>query len=396
MNLKTILMQTEKQFELSIIFPCLNEELTIGECIAEAQLFLSENNVNGEIIVADNGSTDRSVTICENLGARVVLIPEKGYGAALFGGITSSKAKYAIMGDADMSYDMYHLEGLLQELRNGADLVMGNRFKGGIEKGAMPFLHYYLGNPVLSFLGRLFYKNNIGDFHCGLRGFNVEFIKSINLVTRGMEFASEMVVKSSMNDAKIAEVPVKLRKDKRDRPPHLKTWRDGWRHLKFLLIHAPKFLYVLPMLLILVSGILITSLTFSSEIKLNSGPILGINTFVSGLLLITLGIMFFGFLVSINSISKSFKIKRTAFLKDQYLTNTDFLSLIGVCFVAISISLGAYVYSAWSENNFQFLDDRHVKISMIVIFSMLNGISLVLFSFLHYFISLVTKTLDNK
>ena len=211
-----------------------------------------------------------------------------------------------------------------------------------------------------------------------------------------MEFASEMVVKSTMNDAKIAEVPVVLRKDKRDRPPHLKTWRDGWRHLKFLLIHAPKFLYVLPMIIILLSGVTITTLTFSNNLKLNSGPILGLNTFVSGLLLITLGIMFFGFLISVNSISKSFKIKRSTFLKEKYLLNTDFLSYLGVVFIAISISLGIYTYWVWSENNFQYLDNNHVKISMIVIFSMLNGISLVLFSFLHYFISLVTKTIDNK
>jgi len=385
-----------KNLELSIIFPCLNEELTLGECLEEANRFLKENGISGEIIVADNGSTDRSIEIAEQAGARVVKVPEKGYGSALFNGIMASNATYGIMGDADMSYDMYNLSGLLNELRNGNDLVMGNRFKGGIEKGAMPFLHYYLGNPVLSYLGRLFFKNKIGDFHCGLRGFRIDFIKSIDLITRGMEFASEMVVKSTMNDAKIAEVPVVLRKDKRDRPPHLKTWRDGWRHLKFLLIHAPKFLYVLPMIIILLSGVTITTLTFSNNLKLNSGPILGLNTFVSGLLLITLGIMFFGFLISVNSISKSFKIKRSTFLKEKYLLNTDFLSYLGVVFIAISISLGIYTYWVWSENNFQYLDNNHVKISMIVIFSMLNGISLVLFSFLHYFISLVTKTIDNK
>ena len=385
-----------KNLELSIIFPCLNEELTLGECLEEANRFLKENGINGEIIVADNGSTDRSIEIAEQAGARVVKVPEKGYGSALFNGIMASNATYGIMGDADMSYDMYNLSGLLNELRNGNDLVMGNRFKGGIEKGAMPFLHYYLGNPVLSYLGRLFFKNKIGDFHCGLRGFRIDFIKSIDLITRGMEFASEMVVKSTMNDAKIAEVPVVLRKDKRVRPPHLKTWRDGWRHLKFLLIHAPKFLYVLPMIIILLSGVTITTLTFSNNLKLNSGPILGLNTFVSGLLLITLGIMFFGFLISVNSISKSFKIKRSTFLKEKYLLNTDFLSYLGVVFIAISISLGIYTYWVWSENNFQYLDNNHVKISMIVIFSMLNGISLVLFSFLHYFISLVTKTIDNK
>lgn len=382
--------------ELSIIFPCLNEELTLGECLEDAKRFLNDNKINGEIIVADNGSTDRSIEIAQNAKVRVINVHEKGYGSALFQGILASNATFGIMGDADMSYDMYNLFNILNELRNGNDLVMGNRFKGGIERGAMPFLHYYLGNPILSFLGRLFFKNKIGDFHCGLRGFRIDFIRSINLITRGMEFASEMVVKSTMNNAKIAEVPVVLRKDKRDRPSHLKTWRDGWRHLKFLLIHAPTFLYVLPMILILVSGFMVTLLTFGNDLKLNSGPILGFNTFVSGLLLITLGIMFFGFLVSVNSISKSFKIRRSNILKEKYLLDTDFLSYLGVVFIVISISLGLYTYWIWSYSNFQFMDDNHTKIAMVVIFSMVNGISLILFSFLHYFISLVTKTIENK
>ena len=395
MNLKTILMQTEKQFELSIIFPCLNEELTIGECIAEAQLFLSENNVNGEIIVADNGSTDRSVTICEKLGARVVSIPEKGYGAALFGGITSSKAKYAVMGDADMSYDMYHLEGLLQELRNGADLVMGNRFKGGIEKGAMPFLHYYLGNPVLSFLGRLFFKNNIGDFHCGLRGFNVEFIKSLNLITRGMEFASEMVVKSSINKACIAEVPVVLRKDKRDRPPHLKTWRDGWRHLKFLLIHSPTYLFLIPMFTLLIIGLGFSITTFQTDIQFSNGIILGFNTYVFGLLLITLSVMFFGFFVSINSISGKFNLFHSKILPSRIKLNTDFLSLCGILFLLISLAIFSLIFIQWKNNDYTYLANYHVKLMMLSVFGILNGIQLVVFSFLHYFISLITKTIEN-
>ena len=177
-----------KNLELSIIFPCLNEELTLGECLEEANRFLKENGINGEIIVADNGSTDRSIEIAEQAGARVVKVPEKGYGSALFNGIMASNATYGIMGDADMSYDMYNLSGLLNELRNGNDLVMGNRFKGGIEKGAMPFLHYYLGNPVLSYLGRLFFKNKIGDFHCGLRGFRIDFIAVARLESAMIPF----------------------------------------------------------------------------------------------------------------------------------------------------------------------------------------------------------------
>lgn len=224
--------------ELTILMPCLNESLTLATCINKAQIFLKENNIDGEILIADNGSTDGSQNIAINAGAKVVNIKEKGYGAALIGGCNNALGKYVIMGDSDDSYDFLNLMPFIEKLREGYDLVMGNRFKGGIEKGAMPPLHRYLGNPVLSTIGRILYKSPIKDWHCGLRGYNRESIQKLNLQTTGMEYASEMVVMATINKLKICEVPTTLKKDGRDRPPHLNSWSDGWRHLKYLVSHV--------------------------------------------------------------------------------------------------------------------------------------------------------------
>lgn len=242
--------------ELTILMPCLNEAETLAICIQKARAFLARTGVSGEVLIADNGSTDGSQAIALTKGARVVAIPQRGYGAALIGGIAAAEGRYIIMGDADDSYDFSALDGILAKLREGNELVMGNRFKGGIAEGAMPLLHRYLGNPVLSFLGRLFYRIPIGDFHCGLRGFSKEAMERLQLSTPGMEFASEMVVKSGLHKLRIAEVPVTLSKDGRSRPPHLRTWRDGWRHLKFLLLYSPRWLFLLPGMLLFVMGTL--------------------------------------------------------------------------------------------------------------------------------------------
>ena len=236
-----------KEIELTIVMPCLNEAETLAICIKKATTFLKEHKVSGEVIIADNGSTDGSQQIAHNLGAHVVDIPAKGYGSALKGGIDSARGKYIIMGDSDDSYDLSALMPYLEKLRSGKDLVMGNRFKGGIKKGAMPFLHKFLGNPVLSFIGKMFFGIwHINDFHCGLRGFSYQAFKAMKLKTTGMEFASEMVVKASLLKMDIVEVPTTLQPDGRSRPPHLNTWRDGWRHLCFLLMYSPKWLYLVP------------------------------------------------------------------------------------------------------------------------------------------------------
>ena len=245
----------QTSLDLTILMPCLNEAETIEVCVRKAMTWLTASGLTGEVLVADNGSRDGSQGMAEALGARVVAVPEKGYGAALIGGIRAARGKYVIMGDADDSYDFSKLDAFVERLQDGADLVMGNRFKGGIEKGAMPPLHYWLGNPVLSFIGRLLFNIPVGDFHCGLRGFNRDSILALGLKSPGMEFASEMVVKASLAKLAMEEVPTTLRPDGRSRPPHLKTWRDGWRHLKFLMLHSPKWVFIYPGLLLLALGV---------------------------------------------------------------------------------------------------------------------------------------------
>ena len=247
--------EPDAAIELSIVMPCLNEAETLAVCVKKAKAFLADHGLTGEVIVADNGSTDGSQQIANALGARIVHVPARGYGAALIGGIEAARGKFVAMGDADDSYDFGGLMPFVEQLREGADLVMGNRFQGGIAPGAMPPLHRYLGNPVLSFLGQIFFKIPVGDFHCGLRAFNRESIRELGLTTPGMEFASEMVVKAAIEKLDIREVPTTLQPDGRSRPPHLRTWRDGWRHLRFLLIFAPKFLFLYPGVALTLAGL---------------------------------------------------------------------------------------------------------------------------------------------
>ncbi len=241
--------------EITILMPCLNEAETLGICIGKATGFLSRSGLRGEVLVADNGSTDGSQAIASAAGARVVHIEERGYGGALKGGIRAARGEYIIMGDADDSYDFGELDAFVQRLKAGDQLVMGNRFKGGIMPGAMPFLHRYLGNPVLTAIGRLFFKSPVGDFHCGLRGFRRDAILSLDLQSSGMEFASEMVAKATLRGLAISEVPTKLWPDGRSRPPHLRTWRDGWRHLRFLLLFCPRWLFLYPGISLLFAGL---------------------------------------------------------------------------------------------------------------------------------------------
>ncbi|HTW02784.1 MAG TPA: glycosyltransferase family 2 protein [Streptosporangiaceae bacterium] len=241
--------------ELTVVMPCLNEAETVATCVTKAMKFLADSGVSGEVVLADNGSTDGSRQLAADAGARVVPVADKGYGNALMGGILAARGEYVIMGDADDSYDFSDLMPFVAELRKGADLVMGNRFKGGIAPGAMPPLHRYLGTPVLSFIGRLFFRSKIGDFNCGIRGFRRDSAIALGLQATGMEFASEMIVKSALANQKIVEVPTTLAKDGRSRPPHLNTWRDGWRHLRFLLLFSPTWLFLLPGLVLLVLGL---------------------------------------------------------------------------------------------------------------------------------------------
>lgn len=275
--------------ELTILMPCLNEAETLAGCIRQAAGFLERSGIDGEILVADNGSTDGSREIALAEGARMVPVAERGYGAALLGGIDAARGRFVIMGDADLSYDFGALLPFVEQLRAGADLVMGNRFRGGIAPGAMPWSHRHLGNPVLSGLGRRFFGIPVGDFHCGLRGFRRDRIRQLGLSTLGMEFASEMVVRSALAGYRIVEVPTTLEKDGRSRPPHLRTWRDGWRHLRFLLIYSPRWVFLYPGLLAILLGLLGIVILFPGELRIGTTR-LGVHTFLAACMLVLIGI----------------------------------------------------------------------------------------------------------
>lgn len=271
--------------ELTILMPCLNEAETLESCIRKARGYLEASGVRGEVMIADNGSTDGSQAIAESLGAVVVPVAQRGYGAALIAGIAAARGRFVIMGDSDDSYDFARLDGFVSRLRDGADLVMGNRFKGGIAKGAMPPLHRYLGNPVLSTIGRVLYRTPVGDFHCGLRGFSRAAILKLGLTSPGMEFASEMVMKASLAGLNIAEVSTTLSPDGRSRPPHLRSWRDGWRHLKLLLTFAPFSIFLYPGLVLLALGLaMFLPLLFApvrlGRVTLDTGTLIFAATFI--------------------------------------------------------------------------------------------------------------------
>jgi len=249
---------TDERPELSVVMPCLNEAETLAVCIDKAIETLRDHGISGEVIIADNGSTDGSQTIAVEHGSRLVRIASRGYGNALIGGIEAARGTYVIMGDSDDSYDYHEIPQLLEKLREGYDLVMGNRFRGGIKPGAMPPLHRYLGNPVLTFIGRLFFRTPpCGDFHCGLRGFRKAAADRMDLRTTGMEFATEMVIKATLHKMRIAEVPVTLSPDGRSRPPHLRSWRDGWRHLRFMLLYSPRWLFLYPGFALMALGMIL-------------------------------------------------------------------------------------------------------------------------------------------
>jgi glycosyltransferase involved in cell wall biosynthesis len=282
--------RTIEELELTILLPCLNEAETIETCIDKAMSYLAGSDVSGEVLIADNGSTDGSQQLAAAKGARLVQVRDRGYGSALRNGILAARGRYVVMGDADGSYDLSDLGLFVARLREGYDIVMGNRFRGGIAPGAMPFLHRYLGNPVLSFLGRLFFDVKVGDFHCGLRAFNRERVQALNLHTTGMEFASEMLISAAVRSYRICEVPTTLKKDGRSRPPHLRTWRDGWRHLSFLLMLSPRWLFIYPGFALILFGLCIEAVLFPGPLQIADGVNLEIKTFLVGAVAILIGI----------------------------------------------------------------------------------------------------------
>ena len=342
------------QLELTILMPCLNEAETISVCVRKAMGYLQRSGVAGEVLIADNGSTDGSQAMAEAEGARVVAVPEKGYGAALMGGIGAARGRFVIMGDADDSYDFENLDGMLDKLRGGADLVMGNRFKGGIAPGAMPFLHRYLGNPVLSFIGRLFFKVPVGDFHCGLRGFSRQAIQDLQLKSPGMEFASEMVVKSSLYGLRIEETPTTLKPDGRTRAPHLKTWRDGWRHLRFLLQHSPKWLFMYPGAVLLLLGVVGVAALSRGSVHVTPRIELDIHTLVAACFAILIGaqMVLFGALARRYSIEEGF-LPRPKRLHDFILGfSLEIVLRIALGVLVLGVAGAIWAVAIWGQSGF--------------------------------------------
>ena len=359
--------------ELTILMPCLNEAETLAVCIRKARGYLERSGVRGEVLIADNGSTDGSQQIATDEGARVVDVPEKGYGAALMGGIEAARGTYVIMGDADDSYDFANLDAFVAELRQGRALVMGNRFKGGIAPGAMPWHHKYIGNPVLSFLGKLFFKTRASDFHCGLRGFNRQAALDLGLRTTGMEFASEMLVKATLSGLPISEVPTTLKPDGRTRPPHLRSFRDGWRHLRFLLLFSPRWLFLYPGLFLLALGLFFGALTIRGPQQITPTLVLDLNTFLASAMALLLGIQAVSFALIGRRFASRYGFIPKSQTFDRILEALTLERFLIAAAVLIVIGFGALGWAVvtWATAGFGELNDGIVSRFMIVALTML-------------------------
>jgi glycosyltransferase involved in cell wall biosynthesis len=382
--------RTAAVMELTVLMPCLNEAETLALCIGKAQAFLKRAGIAGEVLIADNGSTDGSQKIAEALGAHVVPVAQKGYGAALLGGIAAARGRYVIMGDADDSYDFSALEAFVERLRSGVDLVMGNRFKGGIDEGAMPPLHRYLGNPVLSFIGRLFYRIDTGDFHCGLRGFRADSIRALDLRTSGMEFASEMVVRAALAGLRIEEVPTTLKPDGRSRAPHLRTWHDGWRHLKFLLMYNPRWLFFIPGTALAGIGLVFAALLVFGPLRVINNLSLDLNTFVAACFAVITGVQ----LITFGAISRHYahmtgilpESRRSTWLSG-YLSTDRLAANAGLLFTAGMLFFG-YAVARWASLGFGPLDNSEIPRIVVL------GLSLVVISFQAFFSAFLLGVLE--
>ncbi len=346
-----------KEVEFSVVMPCLNEAETVEICIAKALKSFDDLGLSGEVIIADNGSTDGSQEIASRAGARVIDVTAKGYGNALMGGIAAAKGKYVIMGDADDSYDFSNLGPFVEQLRNGYDLVMGNRFSGGIGEGAMPPLHRYLGNPVLTGLGRMFFSSPCGDFHCGLRGFSRAAVARMELRTTGMEFASEMVVKATLHNMRITEVPTRLSRDGRSRAPHLRSWRDGWRHLRFLLLYSPRWLFLYPGLFLMIAGTLVSGWLLMGP-RIVEGVVFDVHTLLYAAMAIVIGFQTVVFAV----FTKVFAISENLLPDDPRLTTLfKYITLetgvvVAALLLASGIAMSVYALQIWSVRSFGSLN----------------------------------------
>jgi glycosyltransferase involved in cell wall biosynthesis len=344
--------------EVSVVMPCLNEAATIGICVQKALDSFERIGIAGEVVVADNGSTDGSQEIATQLGARVVPVDQRGYGAALRGGISAARGRWVIMGDADDSYDFSKLEPFVDALRNGYDLVAGNRFKGGIQPGAMPWLHKYLGNPTLSFISRRLYGAPVGDIYCGLRGFDREKVLALDVRASGMEFAIEMIVKATMQGLRVTEVPTTLSPDAEGRQPHLNTWRDGWRSMRLLLLYSPKWLFLYPGLVLLVIGIAGMALLIPGGREIG-GVGFDVSTMLYFSLAVIVGLQAAYYFVT----ARWFGIMEGLLPEDPLIRRIaerprrlEWALVIGMLLIAIGLGLSVYALSRWNRAGFGPLD----------------------------------------
>ncbi len=383
LSVERVLAKQEGLPEVSVVMPCLNEAETLATCIEKAQRAFREHGIRGEVVIADNGSTDGSQAIAEHLGARVIPVEAKGYGSALRGGIAAASGQYIVMGDADDSYDFSHVPIFLEKLREGNDLVMGNRFKGGIAPSAMPPLHKYLGNPVLTLIGRVFFKASCGDFHCGLRGFSKAAYEQMHLHTTGMEFATEMVVKATLLGMRVSEVPTTLSVDGRSRPPHLRTWRDGWRHLRFMLLYSPRWLFLYPGIMLMLGGALV-------GLWLLTGPqsvgrvALDVDTMIYAAMAILAGFQAAAF----ATFTKIFAISEGLLPEDPRLNrlfrfiNLEVGLVIGGVLIALGLTATVYAVRVWEQHNFGSLNpEQMLRIVIPAALSLTLGFEVVLCSF---------------
>jgi glycosyltransferase involved in cell wall biosynthesis len=379
----SLINDEREHIELSVLMPCLNEAETLGACIKKAKETLQNYKISGEIIVADNGSTDGSQEIAREGGVRLINVESRGYGNALRGGIAETRGRFVIMADADESYNFGDIPKFLEKLRAGADLVMGNRFLGGIKRDAMPPLHRYLGNPVLTAIGQLFFRAPCGDFHCGMRGFRKDAYERMKLRTTGMEFASEMVVKAALLRMNIAEVPTTLSPDRRSRPPHLRTWHDGWRHLRFLLLYSPRWLFLYP-------GILLVLIGAAGSAWLLPGPqrvghvVFDVHTLLYALASILVGFQAIAFAM----FTKVFAISEGLLPEDprlktffRYITLEVGL-LAGVTLLLVGVAGSIFAVSDWRAQHYGALNPSEMlRLVSPAVISLTLGVEIILSSF---------------
>lgn len=369
--------------ELSIVIPCLNEAETVATCVRKACAFLRASGVAGEVIVADNGSTDGSQSLAREAGARVVPVDQKGYGAALLGGFADARGEFIIMGDADDSYDFASLDAFVAQLRAGNDLVMGNRFAGGVLRGAMPPLHRYLGNPVLSAIGRLFFRSPIRDFHCGLRGLRRAILPALDLQSTGMEFASEMVVKATLLGLQITEVPTVLSPAGRTRAPHLRTWRDGWRHLRFMLLYSPRWLFLYPGALLIVAGMALL-IWLMPGAKRVGGLTLDVHTLLYAALAVLLGFQAILFAIFTRVFASSAGLLPPSVRLATWTRRLSLEVLLAGGLLLALAGMGGSVYAVavWEQVAFGRMDPR-VTFRLIIpsVLALALGVQIILASF---------------